>query len=244
VLAAEDWADFDALARRRVVDLAVADPTIGGGDAVATLERLSVEFPTLPLIVYTSLSSGTLNAVVRLARSGIEHVVLFRFDDEPSRFRRLLEGVPGHALGERMLHLLAEPIGRLPVAVAKAVEVLFKTPGRIQGTDDLAQAAGMNTRTLYRHLERVGFYSPRSLVVASRLIRVHAYLRDPGRSIKDVAAQAGYRSSFLLNRQMREMTGKTTEQARRELDGDELVSILARRVQERRKQPGTDEADR
>jgi AraC-like DNA-binding protein len=230
VVGATDWGDFDATIRRRVIDLAVADPSVIAPDSVGTLERLRGEFPTLPVVIYTTLHAETLRAVVRLARSGVEHVVLYRFDDEPRQFKRLLEGVPGHALGERMLHLLAEPLGRLPVAVARAVESMFRSPERIRSIHELAAAAGMNTRSLYRNLERVGFHSPRSLVVAARLIQAHAYLRDPGRSIKDVSAKTGYRTPFLLNQQMREMTDFTTEQARRELVGEELVSLLARQV--------------
>ena len=59
------------------------------------------------------LAPSTINAIVRLAKSGVEHVVLSRFDDEPRRFLELLEGIPGSALGDRMLHELAGPLSTL-----------------------------------------------------------------------------------------------------------------------------------
>jgi transcriptional regulator GlxA family with amidase domain len=92
----------------------------------------------------------------------------------------------------------------------------------------------MNLRTLYRNLEPAGIFSARALVVSARLLRAYAYLQDPGRAIKDVAAKTGYHSSWQLSQQMREMTGYTTEQARRELSGDALVSLLAEQVRRRR----------
>jgi transcriptional regulator GlxA family with amidase domain len=72
------------------------------------------------------------------------------------------------------------------------------------------------------------------LVVSARLLRAYAYLQDPGRSIKDVAAKTGYHSSWQLSQQMREMTGYTTEQVRRELTGKALVALLGEQVRRRR----------
>jgi AraC-like DNA-binding protein len=219
---------------QQIVDVVVADPS-HGTEPVGTLERVRRDFPSLPVVLYTTLRPAGMKAIIRLARSGVEHVVLYRFDDEPRRFRRLLEGVPGHALGERMLHELSEALGRLPVTVVRAVEDMFRSPDEFKTVQDLAEGAGMNTRTLYRNLESAGLHSPRALVVAARLIQVHAYLRDPGRSIKDVAAKTGYRTPWQLSQQMREMTGITTEEARRELTGEQLVSVLAEQIRRRRR---------
>jgi AraC-like DNA-binding protein len=93
----------------------------------------------------------------------------------------------------------------------------------------------MNLRTLYRNLEPAGIFSARSLVVSARLLRAYAYLLDPGRSIKDVAAKAGYTSPWQLTQQMREMIGFTAEQARKEIDGDTIVAMLAEQVRRRRR---------
>src|SRR5439155_22238494 len=117
----------------------------------------------------------------------IEHVVLHRFDDEPRRFLELLEGMPAHALGDRMLLELAEPLAMLPVTVGRAIDQLFRSPAEFRNAQDLATAAGMNARTLYRNLEPAGLYSPRLLAAPARLLRASADLLDPGPSLKDVA---------------------------------------------------------
>jgi AraC-like DNA-binding protein len=227
---AEGWTELAKVLREEVVDLLIADPAADGHVKVADLQQLMRQFPSVPVVVYTALSPATMRAVVQLARAGVEHVVLNRFDDEPRRFKDLLEGVPGHALADQMLRQLAGPLAGLPIQVSRAVEQLFRSPGRFRSTDDLAAAAGMNKRTLYRNLEPVGFFSPRLLVVAARLLRVYALLRDPGRQIKEIADKVGYHSPWQLTQQMREVTGHTPRTVRRRVGADEFIALLARRV--------------
>jgi len=231
------WPELHAGVQLRAVDLVVADPSADGTMQVEPLEQLRRQFPSLPVVVYTTLASSTIQAVVRLARSGIEHVVLSRFDDEPRRFLELLESIPAHSLGDRMLLELAEPLAQLPVTVVRAIDQLFRSPAHFRNAQDLAKAAGMTLRTLYRNLEPAGLYSPRLLVVAARLLRAYAYLQDPGRSIKDVAAKSGYHSAWQLSQQMRELTGRTTEKVKREVRGEELVLMLAEQVRRGRRVP-------
>lgn len=218
-----------------VTDVVIADPAAGGTVEVETLEHLRRQYPSLPVVVYTSLAPAGIKAIVRLAKSGVEHVVLSRFDDEPPRFLELIEGIPAFALGDKMLQQMAGPLSCLPVVVVRAVDQLFRSPARFKSAQDLAAAAGMNLRTLYRNLEPAGIFSARSLVVSARLLRAYAYLKDPGRSIKDVAAKAGYHSPWQLSQQMREMTGFTTEQVRRDVTEDALVILLAEQVRRRRR---------
>jgi AraC-like DNA-binding protein len=217
-----------------MIDIVVADPCATGTIDVESIELIRRHFPSLPVVVYTSLSANAFGAIVRLAKSGIEHVVLSRFDDEPRRFLELLESIPAHELGERMLRELAGPLSCLPVVVVRGIDQMFRSPARFTSAGDLAVAAGMNLRTLYRNLEPAGFYSARALVVSARLLRAYAYLRDPGRSIKDVAAKTGYTTPWQLSQHMREMTGRTAEQVRRDTSPDELIGVLVEQVQQRR----------
>ena len=235
LIATTGWADLQANVQQRVADVVVADPAADGTVRVEVLEQLRRQFPSLPVVVYTVLAPAALKAVVRLARCGIEHVVLHRFDDEPRRFLELLEGMPAHALGDRMLLELAEPLAMLPVTVGRAIDQLFRSPAEFRNAQDLATAAGMNARTLYRNLEPAGLYSPRLLVAAARLLRAYAYLLDPGRSIKDVALKTGYHSAWQLSEQLRELTGQTAEQVRRQMSGEALVSLLADQVRRGRR---------
>jgi AraC-like DNA-binding protein len=232
------WRELISTVKHQSTDIVVADPSATGLVEVETLEDLRHEFPSLPVVVYTLLAPSSIQAIVRLTKSGVEHVVLSRFDDEPRRFLELLEGIPGHSLGDRMLQELAGPLSVLPVTVVRAIDQLFRSPMRFRNAQDLAEAAGMNLRTLYRNLEPAGIFSARALVVSARLVRAYSFLQDPGRSIKDVAAKVGYHSPWQLSQQLREMTGRTSEQVRREVTQDMLVGLLAEQVRRRRRKDG------
>ncbi|MFI5228512.1 MAG: helix-turn-helix domain-containing protein [Gemmatimonadales bacterium] len=235
LVAVTGWAELQATVQQRAADVVVADPGATGSVQVESLEALRRLYPSLPVVVYTSLAPAGIKAMVRLAKVGVEHVVLNRFDDEPRAFLELLESIPAHALGSAMLDELAGALSCLPVMIVRAIDQLYRSPARFKNARDLAETAGMNLRTLYRNLEPAGIYSARTLVVSARLLRAYAYLQDPGRSIKDVAAKAGYHSPWQLSQQMREMTGRTTERVRRELNGDALVSLLAEQVRRGRR---------
>jgi len=234
---ATNWADLRTTVQLVVADLVVADPAASGTIDPDSLEQLRRDYPSLPIVLYTRLSPSSMKAVVRLAKAGIEHVVVAHFDDEPGQFRELLEGIPAHALGERMLRELAGPLAVLPVVVVRGIDQLFRAPARFGGAQDLASAAGMNLRTLYRNLEPAGIHSARTLVVAARLLRAYSYLQDPGRSIKEVAAKTGYHSPWQLSQHMRDMTGHTTEHVRHAITGEELVVVLAERIIQRGGRP-------
>jgi AraC-like DNA-binding protein len=230
------WGELHATVKHLVTDVVVADPGASGILEVEPLEEIHRQFPTLPVILYTTLAPAGIKAIIRLAKSGVDQVVLSRFDDEPRRFLMLIESIPGIALGDRFLTELKEPLAALPVPVARAIQQLVRSPSRFKNAQDLANEAGVNLRTLYRNLETAGILSPRSLVVSARLLRAYAYLCDPGRSMKDVAAKAGYSSPWQLTQQLREMVGLNAEQARNGGRGDVIVAQLAQHVRRRRRE--------
>ncbi len=225
-----DWAALRATVQSRIVDVVVADPALDGRVHTEELAEIRELYPSLPIILYTTLSAAAMQGVIRMARYGIEHVILARIDDEPRRFLELLEAVPGDVLGDRMLQALRDLIADLPVAISRAIEQLFRSPGRFHGARELAEASGTTARGLYRHMAAVGMPSVRALVVSARLVRAYGYLRDPGRSVKEIAARVGYNRPWLLTKQMREYTGFVPSEVRKALSPDEFVALLTTRV--------------
>jgi AraC-like DNA-binding protein len=230
LISAEGWEDLRATVLQRVTDVLVVDPVVDGNPATDVILEIHRQFPSLPVVVYTMLSPVSMRAILTLGRSGIEHVVLNRFDDERRRFLELLERVPGQALSDQILRLLAPELAKLPVTMVRAVEQLFRSPARFRNTQDLSAAAGTILRTLYRQLEIAGIHSPRLLVAAARLLRVYSLLRDPGRQIKEVAAKVGYHSQYQLTQHMRALTGFTPRSVRTHLEPDQFVALLAEGV--------------
>jgi AraC-like DNA-binding protein len=224
------WNELRAAVLRHGADVLVVDPVADGASQTDVIREIHREFPSLPIVVYSMLSGGSMRAILELGRVGIEHVVLNRFDDERARFLDLLERLPGQALSDQMLRLLAPQLSKLPVTMVRAIELLFRGPSRFRNAQDLSAAAGAITRTSYRQLELAGFPSPRLLVSAARLLRVYALLRDPGRQIKEVAATVGYHSQYQLTQHMRAFTGHTPRTVRAYIEPDQFVTLLAEGV--------------
>jgi len=197
-----------------------------GATRLDVIEDLHRQFPSLPIVLYTVLSADSMRAIHHLGRLGLEHVVLNRFDDDRRRFLDLLERIPGQGLSNQVLQSLQPELSRLPVPVVRAVERLFRAPGRFRNTQDLSSAAGTILRTLYRQLDGAGISSPRLLVASARLLRAYALLRDPGRQIKEVAAKVGYHSQYQLTQHMRTLTGYTPSDVRVFVEPEQFVVLL------------------
>ncbi len=227
VLPAGGWDELRTTILQRAIDVVVVDPVADGSPRTDVIEEIHRHFPSLPIVIYTSLSGATMHAIAHLGRIGIEHVVLSRFDDERRRFLELLERVPGQTLSDSMLRSLAPELSKLPVTLVRAVEQLFRSPGRFRNTQDLSAAAGTILRTLYRQMESAGIHSPRLLVAAARLLRAYSLLRDPGRQIKEVAAKVGYHSQYQLTQHMRTLTGFTPRHVRTKVEPEQFVALLA-----------------
>jgi AraC-like DNA-binding protein len=230
LITVDRWEDLVTEVRRKPVDLIVADPRAEGTVRLDELRILIRDFPSLPVVIYTILAPDTLGATVELAKLGVRHVVLRNFDDEPRRFRDLLERQPAYAMSDAVLASLARPLGTVPAELARAVERLFRVPQQFRDVNDLAKAAAMNRRALDRWLERAGVASARMLVLGARLLRAYFYMQDPGRSLDEVVERLGYGSSRLFARQVRAATGLTPTALRQSVPPDEFVALLTTRL--------------
>jgi AraC-like DNA-binding protein len=239
--AAGSAAELSTLLRSSDVDVLVVDPVLHEEQADGALDELIATYPQVPAIVYTTLTPAAMKQVVQLARLGLQHVVLNRFDDEPSRFLDLIERAPAHPLAEAMLQELAVPLRALPVIVTRAIEQLFRSPARVKNTQELASLAGMIPRTLYRHLMPVGL-QPRQLLICARLLRTYTLVREPGVRVKEVAFKLGYADPDHLTEQLREWTGCSPKDVRSTLTPERFVRMLASHLLRSNAEHGVEDA--
>ncbi|MFL5620719.1 MAG: helix-turn-helix domain-containing protein [Gemmatimonadaceae bacterium] len=233
--------ELRTLLRSSVVDVLVVDPAMHAEKPDAALEEVVAAYPQVPTIVYTMLTPAAMRQVVRLARVGLQHVVLNRFDDEPSRFLDLIERAPAQPLAESMLQELAVPLRALPVIVARAIEHLIRSPARVNNTQELASLAGMTPRTLNRHLMPLGL-QPRELLICARLLRSYTLLREPGVRVKEIAFNLGYGDPDHLTEQLREWTGCSPKDLRGTLTPDRFVRLLASHLLRSNAEHGVEDA--
>lgn len=223
---AADPAELHALLRMGQVDLLIMDPSMRNGQDADEVELIIAGHPSLPVVVYTVLAPAAIRQILRLARLGVQHVVLNRFDDEPRRFLELIERVPAHPLAELLLKELAEPLRAMPVVLARAIEQLVRSPSHVKNASELAAAATMTPRTLYRHLSPLGLV-PRQLIACARLLRAYTLLAGPTSLLKEIALKLGYSDPEQLSSQLSEWTGHAPRDIRRALSPERFVQLLA-----------------
>lgn len=222
----DGWAELAEVVRTWPVDVAVIDPRADGKGGAVELQELLRRYPSLPAVLYTALTPESLKATVELAKGGVQHVVLRGFDDEPRRFRELLERQPAYALSDSIVERLALPLATVPMPLSRAIGQLFRAPHTFHGVRDLADAAGMTRRSVDRWLDRVGLAPARTVVLGARLARAYYYMRDPGYLLEDVTKKLGYASHRLFARQVREVMGLTPSELRQRVEPEDFVMRL------------------
>ena len=223
---ARTWAEVEAVLRRAAIDVAVLDPTAEGTVESAPIIAIARRFRSLPVVMYTQLTPGSLKGILALAKEGLTELVLHRFDDDPGRFRELLERLASNALAETLIVRLQPRLAMLPVALAGAVAECFRHPGRYGVAEDLARRGAASRRTLYRALDAAGLGSPSRVVKGARLLRAYAYLRDSGYSLEDVALKCGFGSRQRFARHVRTLAGMQPRELRRRVTPEQFVTML------------------
>lgn len=227
IVIAQTWHELDEIIRSQAVEVAVADPAADGVLKPEELSRLLQQYPTLPLVAYVGVAAPQMRAILDLSKSGLQHVVLHRFEDSSSRFSALINRVRGDPLSKRLLADLAPQVSQLPLELAAAVEEMFKRPSRFETALDLGVAAGIPSVRLYRSFDVAGLGSPKKLLIASKLLRAAAYLRNPGYSVADVAAKVGYKYSRKFTHHCVTVFGMNPARVRKRLsEEDSIVLIL------------------
>jgi AraC-like DNA-binding protein len=215
--------------RGRPVEIAVVDPMLGGSRG-QEVERLSVLFPSLPLILYTPMLTPELAPVLlAMGKCGITQVVLSRTEDHPARLRDLLSAEATHAASQRLFHQLSAALTPLPSELRWVLEDALRTPGEVQTIQQFAARARVDRGTCARWFARARLRSPREILAAARVLYAHRLLQDPGFTIEDVAKRLGYAQAKTLQQHAKKYLGLTAGEMRLSLTVDEAT---ARIVQE------------
>ena len=226
-----DWEHADSIIRRQPVDVMVVDPQFGSSEPrTRDILALRSHYRSVPFVVYSILAAQTLKPLIELGRDGMEQLVLYGVDDDPRQLRRVLERQPGVDLAEKLIARMRIRFHGLPADVTRAIERVVHTPAAFTGVPDLAAAANVSRRTIYRECERAQLASPRELIAGARVLRAYAFLRESDYAIEEVAEHLRFSSPHHLTKTMRWACGLTTARARDRIAPDEFVARLSERL--------------
>jgi AraC-like DNA-binding protein len=223
----DGWGALLLAIRERPVDLVVLDPRTSGGLELGQARELLARHPTLPVVIYTTLAADSMQATVMLAKLGVQHVVLRGFDDEPRRFRQMLDQLPAARLSNSVLEHVLPHVQGAPVLFVRAITRLFEAPQEFLDVDELARMSGMTRRSLDRWFARSGLASARTMILVARLTRAKHYMSDPGFLLEDIAKKLGYSSIRVFARQIRAATGMTPSTVRTAFTTEEFTLRMA-----------------
>ncbi|HEV8264042.1 MAG TPA: helix-turn-helix domain-containing protein [Gemmatimonadales bacterium] len=212
--------------RSRPVEIVVVDPLLSGEARRQEIERLRLLFPSLPLILYTSLTPQIAGVLLALGQRDVRHVVFSRFDDHPERLRDVIEAEEMHAASHQLLGQLADALAPLPRELRWVLEDALRSPGQVQTIQEVAARARVDRGTCARWFARAGLPSPRHFLAAARVLYAHRLLQDPGFTIEDVAQRLGYAQAKTLQQHARTYLGLTAGEMRLSLTTDEATRYI------------------
>jgi AraC-like DNA-binding protein len=221
----ESWADVVFLVRRSHVDAFFVDCAIEP-NAVATIARFIEEFPSVAVILYSTLTVSTMQCVKQIAKKGLHEVLLADVEDTPLRIGHLLESIPQSRLVPLVVFHLSKELGRLDATIAERVRAIFENPFMIRSVDELAAYCGMSRTVLYETFADVGLGSPKRLIIGARLMRAYVYLQDRGQGFRFVVRKCGFAEYRTLRDHLTAAFGLSVAELRQWDDQDILVRRL------------------
>jgi len=207
IIVADSWRQLELAIRSKPVSVVIVDPTREESAGVSEAERLIKKYSSVPFLAYVGVNAESVKAVARLARVGLQDVLLFACDDRAEQIRLKVDAVSVSPLANVFLGELRTHLAKLPCATAQSVENLFQVPHRYSGVCDLANAAATTLSGLYRSFRAAGLSSPKRFLIAARVLRGYKYLLEPEFSVENVAAKACYTSSRAFVRHVRQIFG-------------------------------------
>ena len=177
------------------------------------LARLRAEYPGIALIGYCQPGHKHSAEILALARAGVHELVFRGVDDGTTTFQQTLARASQSSAAREVLNAIA------PVVSAEAlrtVEACVQYAWPEFNSRALAQALGMNVKTLVKHCRTSGLPTPGALLNWVRLMVVAYLLESEGRALEHVAASFGLDSASPLRNLMKRYTGMRATEVRSE----------------------------
>ena len=223
---AKSWDDVDAIVRQTPVTAVILDPDADGSMNVEAVELLLNRFPSLSIVAYVSLSQQSFCAMARLARAGLQNVLLQRFEDSPREFREMVERARKNPLKKKFVEELQPQLKLLPLKLLSIVDDMLDSPHCYHTVQDIALRAEISALKLYRAFSVARLGSPRRFLNAVKVLNAVGYLQDRGYSVADVARKVGYRNSRILADHTLDVFGLTPSIVRSHVAPEDAVARL------------------
>jgi AraC-like DNA-binding protein len=176
-----------------------------------TLARLRADYPGIALIAYCSPGHRHCTEILSLANAGVNELVFRGVDDTAAAFRQALARASQSSAAREVLEALRSIVAPDALWIVEAC-VQYAWPNL--NSRELAQALGLNIKTLLKHCRSGGLPSPGALLNWVRLMIVAYLIEAEGRALDHVAGAFGFESASPLRNLMKRYTGRRALEVR------------------------------
>jgi AraC-like DNA-binding protein len=206
--------DLERLVVRSVprVSAVVAEPYDSHRTPTAPmLARLKAEYPGVALIGYCLPGHTHSSEILALARAGVHELVFRGIDDATATFQQTLARASQASASREVLNALRPVVSTDALWI---VEACAQYAWPELNSRELAQALGLNVKTLVKHCRAGGLPSPGALLNWIRLMVVSYLLEAEGRALEHVATAFGLESASPLRNLLKRYTGMRATEIR------------------------------
>lgn len=205
---------------------------VDGTPTPPTMRRLRDDFPRTPVIAL-ALPSTPGHELIAAARAGANGLVLQGIEDAGAALTAALE----HASDEcAARHVLAALASTLTPDAQSILEYCLTQARRALSVDEVADALGINRKTLGRRLVRGGLPGPLALIGWCRLLVAARALENRGRTLEDVALELEFSGAAGLRNMLTRYTGLRPNEVRSRGGFDAVLDALFRALAARAEQ--------
>lgn len=201
-----------ALAENGLVEVVVVDMRDPWGNStLQTVRSLTTDFPSVPVLLYWSVTQVTSRDMLDFAKAGVSELLLRDMDDA----RGNLEVALREAVNRRSAMATYEELAPLvPANVAVMIRYCLENGRRALTVEEVAAGLNVHRKTLVDRLSSAGLPTPSTVIAWCRLLISAKMLEDPGRSVEQVALMLDFPSGNSMRNMVKRYTGLRTGEVR------------------------------
>jgi AraC-like DNA-binding protein len=209
----QDSAQLGSLVAAGTVDAVVADlETARHGSVWPTVQAILDPHPTIPVLLWLSLTGKDMRDLVAIASEIKPHAVIIReLDDVSSIILNAIRSARDGSATQRIVQTIERVA---PPSVRSMLVFAARHAEQPLSVHAMAARAGISQRTLFKRLRDANLPPARQLIHWLRLLHVAARLDVPKATVEQVVDAMRFASSSTLRHLMKRMTGLTPRQLR------------------------------
>src|SRR4051812_18302010 len=229
VRCADNWDDLLELIRTKPVDVTVIDPSADGQTRSDLVERLSTLFPSMPIVLYTTMTPALAPTLLGLGLRGVRDLVLSDVDDQPPKLAQTLFSAASRSTRARLYDIMFQILGDAPLSLIGAL--IDSLVGAFQRDEARDPATALGFPVGGDESAFLGRLSGASvLILCVRTLYARLLLQDPGYTAEDVSRKLRYESVLDLISDTTQIFGSTPGRLRLASTITEAVHSVGRRL--------------